>query len=38
MMLQAGGVWEPGERRWLFRLHRLSPVLRALRRRFGGDQ
>ena len=38
MMLNAGGVWDPGERRWLFRLHRLGRVLRALRRRFGGDQ
>ena len=38
MMLKAGGVWDPGERRWLFRLHRLGGVLRALRRRFGGDQ
>jgi len=32
LMLQAGAVWEPGERRWLLRLHRLSPVLRKLRR------
>jgi len=38
MMRAAGGVWDPGERRWLFRLHRLGPVLRALRRRFGSDQ
>ena len=38
MMLNDGGVWDPGERRWLFRLHRLGPVLRALRRRFGSDQ
>jgi hypothetical protein len=32
LMMEAGGVWEPGERRWLLRLHRLGPVLRALRR------
>jgi hypothetical protein len=32
MMIEAGGVWEPGERRWLLRLHRLGPVLRKLRR------
>ena len=33
LMLGAGAVWEPGERRWLLRLHRLGPVLRTLRRR-----
>jgi hypothetical protein len=32
LMLAAGAVWEPGERRWLLRLHRLGPVLRKLRR------
>ncbi len=32
LMLEAGGVWEPGQRRWLLRLHRLGPVLRKLRR------
>jgi len=32
LMLDAGAVWEPGERRWLLRLHRLGPALRALRR------
>ena len=33
LMLEAGAVWEPGQRRWLLRLHRLGRVLRALRRR-----
>jgi hypothetical protein len=32
LMQQAGAVWEPGQRRWLLRLRRLGPVLRALRR------
>jgi hypothetical protein len=32
LMLEAGAVWESGGRRWLLRLHRLGPVLRALRR------
>jgi hypothetical protein len=32
MVGAAGGVWEPGQRVWLLRLHRLSPVLRKLRR------
>ena len=38
LMIQTGGTWHPGKRRWLFRLHRLGGVVRALRRRFGGDQ
>jgi hypothetical protein len=33
LMRSAGGTWDPGTRRWLLRLHRLGPVLRALRRR-----
>ena len=33
LMLAAGAVWEPGQRLGLLQLHRLSPVLRALRRR-----
>lgn len=32
LMIQAGGVWEPNQRIWLLRLHRLNPVLRKLRR------
>ena len=35
LMAKAGAVWDPGERRWLVRLHRLSPVLRKLRRHTG---
>jgi hypothetical protein len=27
----AGGVWEPGSRRWLIERRRLGPVIRALR-------
>ena len=33
LLMEAGAVWEPGDRRLLLRLHRLGPVLRALRRR-----
>jgi hypothetical protein len=33
LLMDAGAVWEPGERRWLLRLHRLGPVLREIRRR-----
>jgi hypothetical protein len=33
LLMEAGAVCEPGERRWLLLLHRLGPVLRALRRR-----
>jgi hypothetical protein len=29
---EAGAIWEPGERIWLLRLHRLSPALRKRRR------
>jgi len=35
LMLDAGGVWEPGRRLWLLRLHRLGPMLRMLRRYTG---
>ena len=28
---QAGGVWEPGSRRWLIERRRVGPVIRALR-------
>jgi len=33
LLMEADAVWEPGQRRWLLRLHRLGPVLRTLRRR-----
>ena len=29
LMLETGAAWEPGQRLWLLRLHRLGPVLRA---------
>jgi hypothetical protein len=29
---RAGGVWEPGSRRWLLERRRISPVIRALQR------
>jgi hypothetical protein len=32
MMRRAGGVWEPGLRRWLIEPRRIGPVIRALRR------
>jgi hypothetical protein len=28
---EAGGVWEPGSRRWLIERRRIGPVIRALR-------
>jgi hypothetical protein len=28
---RAGGVWEPGSRRWLIERRRIGPVIRALR-------
>jgi hypothetical protein len=32
LMRRAGGLWEPGSRRWLVERRRLGPLLRALRR------
>jgi hypothetical protein len=32
LMRNAGGTWDPSARLWLLRIHRLGPVLRALRR------
>jgi hypothetical protein len=32
LMQRAGGVWEPGSRRWLIERRRIGPVIRALRR------
>ena len=32
LMRRAGGLWEPGSRRWLIERRRIGPVLRALRR------
>jgi hypothetical protein len=32
LMRKAGGVWEPGSRRWLIERRRIGPVIRALRR------
>ena len=32
LVRQAGGLWEPGSRRWLVERRRLGPLLRALRR------
>jgi hypothetical protein len=32
LMQQAGGLWEPGSRRWLIRRRRLGPLVRNLRR------
>jgi hypothetical protein len=29
---RAGGMWEPGSRRWLVTRHRIGPVIRALER------
>jgi hypothetical protein len=29
---RAGGMWEPGTRRWLVTRHRIGPVIRALER------
>jgi hypothetical protein len=31
LMRQAGGMWEPGSRRWLIERRRIGPVIRALR-------
>jgi hypothetical protein len=31
-MLKAGGVWEPGSRRWLIERRRIRPLVRNLRR------
>jgi hypothetical protein len=28
---RAGGIWEPGSRRWLIERRRIGPVIRALR-------
>ena len=33
LMRQAGGLWEPGSRRWLIERRRLGPLVRNLRRR-----
>jgi hypothetical protein len=32
LMRQAGGVWEPGSRRWLIERRRIGPLVRGLRR------
>ena len=32
VMRPAGGVWEPGNRRWLIERRRINPVIRTLRR------
>ncbi len=32
LMRKAGGLWEPGSRRWLIERRRIGPVIRALRR------
>ncbi len=32
LMRKAGGLREPGSRRWLIARHRIGPVIRALRR------
>ena len=29
---RAGGIWEPGSRRWLLERRRIGPVIRTLRR------
>jgi hypothetical protein len=31
LMRQAGGVWEPGSRRWLIERRRIGPLVRNLR-------
>jgi hypothetical protein len=31
LMQQAGGLWEPGSRRWLIHRERIEPLIRALR-------
>ncbi len=30
LMRRAGGLWEPGSRRWLIERRRIGPVIRAL--------
>ena len=39
ILQRAGGVWEPGSRRWLVERRRIGPVIRALQRatRVGGE-
>jgi hypothetical protein len=32
ILRRAGGMWEPGTRRWLVTRHRIGPVIRALER------
>ena len=32
LMRKAGGMWEPGSRRWLIERRRIGPLVRALRR------
>jgi hypothetical protein len=32
LMRRAGGLWEPGSRRWLIEQRRIGPVLRELQR------
>jgi hypothetical protein len=32
LMRKAGGLWEPGGRRWLIARQRMGPLVRALRR------
>ena len=32
MMRRAGGLWEPGSKRWLVQRRRIGPVIRALER------
>jgi hypothetical protein len=32
ILRRAGGMWEPGSRRWLVTRHRIGPVIRALER------
>lgn len=33
VLRKAGGIWEPGTRRWLIERRRIGPVIRALRRK-----
>jgi hypothetical protein len=32
IMRRAGGLWEPGSRRWLIERRRIGPVIRSLQR------
>jgi hypothetical protein len=32
LMRKAGGMWEPGGRRWLIQRRRINPLIRELRR------